>query len=141
VAEPLFNRVVPGVVVTRTLSATTIIAHRHAVTISLGGQADFTVSLSGDDLYELMTALLGGEVSYVSSTHAVHGRLLLNVRPVDDEPSSPVPDRTELGPRELSLTLAEQRTCQVLFDTEQAEDLVLHLRTAWTLLGGMPLHG
>jgi len=140
VPEPLFERVVPGVVVTRALSVMTIVAHRDAVTICLGGQADFTVSLSGDDLYELMTALLGGEVSYVTSTHVVHGRLLLNVRPAGDEPRAPVPDRTELGPRELSLTLPEQRTCQVLFDTDQAGDLVLHLRAAWTLLDGAPPH-
>ncbi|MFI9388561.1 hypothetical protein [Kutzneria sp. NPDC052558] len=140
-SDPMFARVVPGVVITRTLSATTIAAHRDTVTVALGGHADFTVSLSADDLFELLTALLGGEVSYVSSSHPIHGRLLLNARPAGDRPHTLTSDPTELGPSELALTLPDQRTCQVLFDTEQAGDFVLHLRAAWTLLGGLPPRG
>ncbi|QUQ68257.1 hypothetical protein [Kutzneria sp. CA-103260] len=134
--EPVFTQAAPSVVITRTLSATTIAvpAERDTATICLGGQADFTVSLLPEDVFELMTALLAGEVSYVSCTHLVHGRLLLNARPAGDQPSPPAPKLGKVGPRELSLTLPEQRTCQAVFDSEQAVDLVLRLSAAWELL-------
>jgi len=137
----VFIQTVPGIVITSTVSATTIAvaAERDMATISLGGQADFTVSLAAGDVFELMTALLGHEVSYVSSTHLMYGRLLLNARPAGDKPHPPEPgQRVEVGPCELSLTLPDQRSCHAVFDSEQALDLVLRLDKAWELLDTSP---
>jgi hypothetical protein len=140
--EPVFTRTVPSVVITRTATTIAVPAERGKATISLGGQAEFTVSLFRDDVYALMTALLGHEVAYVSSTHPLHGRRLLNARPAGDKPLPPEPGQhVEVGPCELSLTLPDQRTCQAVFDSEQALDLVLRLEQAWEALTTAPPYG
>lgn len=132
----MFTHPVPSIVVTTTLSATTIAvsAGRDAVTIVLGGHKDFTVSLLAEDVVELMTAVAGGEISYVACTHPVHGRLLLNARPTGDILLPAVQGRDTIGPCELSLTVPGQRTCRALFDSEQALNLLQGLNTAWELI-------
>lgn len=135
-AEPAFHRSVPGIAFIGTPSMTTMLvpAEQDRVVITLDGREEFTVSLIEADLAQLMTALVEGEISYVSSTHAVHGRVLLNVRPVGDERSTSPPSQAVPGPRELSLTLPGQGICRVVFDSDQAVDLVRELDTAWGLL-------
>jgi hypothetical protein len=136
VTEPVFQQDVSGVVVTTAPSTISIVvpAERDGVVLVLGGRAEFTVSVIEADLAQLMTALLEGEVSYVSSRHPVYGRVLLNVRPTADNQRAPASGRTEPGPRELSLTLPGPGVCRVRFDAGQAVDLVGELDAAWGLL-------
>ena len=135
-AEPAFHRSVPGTAFLGTPSMTTVLvpAKQDRVVITLGGREEFSVSLIEADLAHLMTALVEGEISYVSSTHDVHGRVLLNVRPTDDKRRTSPPGEAAPGPRELSLTLPSQTTCRVVFDDDQALGLVRELDAAWGLL-------
>ncbi|GAA3436947.1 hypothetical protein [Kutzneria kofuensis] len=140
--EPTFARRVPGSTGTGAPSVTTIVvpAARTKVIIALDGHAEFTINLIETDLAQLLTALREGEISYVSSTHTVYGRVLLNARPADVSPRTSASGRTQPGPRELSLTLPEQGTVQVMFDTEQTSELVRQLDAARTLLARVQPH-
>ncbi len=140
-AEPAFHRSVPGTAFIGTPSMTSMLVpvEQDRVLITLGGQEEFTVSLIAADLAQLMTALVEGEISYLSSTHAMQGRVLLNVRPAGDTRRISPPGEAEPGQRELSLTLPCQGTCRVMFDTGQALGLVRELDVVWGLLGrGQP---
>ena len=135
-AEPAFHRHVPSIAVISTPSMTSVLvpAEQDRVVLTLGDREEYTISLIEADLAQLMTALVEGEISYVSSTHAAHGRALLSVRPAGDRRRKSRPGEAEPGPRELSLTRPDQGTCRVVFDTGQAVDLVRELDAAWGLL-------
>jgi hypothetical protein len=134
IPDPPFRCDVPGATLNGAPSMTTLLvpAAQDQVFLMLGGRDEFTVSLVVADLTQLLTATAMGEISYIICTHAVHGRVLLNVRPAVDQTSEL--GEADPGPRELALTLPDQGSCRVVFDSGQMLDLVRALDTAWGLL-------
>jgi hypothetical protein len=134
--SPVFQHDVAAALVLRVPSTITITVptQRDHVDLRVGNCNEFTVGVAAGDLAQLMVALVEGETSYIACTHAARGRVLLNVRPIDDSPWGEFSDKLEGSPRELSLDLAELGTSQVLLDARQAVELVVHLDAAWRLL-------
>jgi hypothetical protein len=130
IPDPPFHLDVPGATLNGAPSTATLLvpAEQDQVFLTLGGRDEFTVSLLVDDLTQLLTATVIGEISYITCTHAVHGRVLLNVRPAGEQTSEL--GEVEPGPRELALTLPDQGSCRVVFDNGQMLDLVRALDTA-----------
>lgn len=139
--EPPFHHDdMPGTAFIGTPATTTIHvpSGQDRVVITLSGRDEFAVSLLPADLSQLLTALLEGEISYVASTHAVHGRILLNVRPTSDGVHQSVAGWTESGARVLSLAVPGLGTCTVVFDALEALGLVVQLEAAWRLINEGP---